>query len=189
MVEPSLTRIRGFDSGRSFPRAPAQPAWGEESWLSRPARSASWSCRNHGDFVRGLGVGFADRARGGFDSGRSFPRAPAQPAWGEESWLSRPARSASWSCRNHGEGVWRLVCRVPGGFDSGRSFLATRLNQLQEAPHSIADPRHESQKKNGSTSCGDVEPSNLRVSCAGWKVERGAAWAAPSARSGSTNFP
>ena len=52
------------------------------------------------------------------------------------SWLSRPARSASWSCRNQGAGVWGLVVgsgyRMQGGFDSGCSFLAARLNQLGE---------------------------------------------------------
>ena len=48
----------------------------------------------------------------------------------------------------------------------------------------------ESQKKNSSTSCGDVEPSNLCDSCTGRRAGRGvvSTRAAPSSQPGSTSF-
>ena len=52
-----------------------------QSRLSRPARSASWSCRNRGDLVWGLGGGFySPGASSGFDSAVRFAHVLAQPA-------------------------------------------------------------------------------------------------------------
>ena len=101
----------------------------------------------------------------------------------ESNSRSRPVRSASRASRNHPTHARGLVAgpasRLPDGFDTGHSFVATRLNQLQEVPHHRRHPLnpfplvHESQKKNGSTSCGDVGPSNLCDSCMGRRAERG----------------
>ena len=98
-----LPGARWFRLGSLVPRVPAQPALRGGSWLSRPARSASWPCRNHGARVRGAGVGFWLPGARWFRLGSLVPRVPAQPALRGGSWLSRPARSASWSCRNHGD--------------------------------------------------------------------------------------
>ena len=61
----------------------------------------------------------------------SFLQLPKALSWVGSSADRMGIFSKPGSCRNHGEGVWRLACRVPGGFNSGRSLLAPRLNQLQ----------------------------------------------------------
>ena len=79
---------------------------------------------------------------------------------------------------------WSSGYRVRVGFDTGRSFLAVRLNRprgggsrpgstgFKGRPHPVREKR----KKNGSTSCGGVEPSNLRDSCAGCNVVFESVW-------------
>ena len=127
---------RWFRLGLLLRRGPAQPASMRQSWLSRLVCFVSWSCRNHGDFVRGFVVGFVFRVP--VVSTRAAPSSRPGSTSFNETKLVEPACErqrvgrveTSCGC----PGCWVGFCRpgVRGGFDSGRSFLAARLNQLGE---------------------------------------------------------
>gem|GEM_PF-5564651 len=116
------------------------------SWLSRPVRSASGSCRNHGGGVRGVGLGLLFGCRW-FRLGALVPRVPAQPALSflklveptcERQRVGRVETVVGvfgvlWSGLPTGSGVVSTrVARssLPGSTGFGR-VLASRLNQLQ----------------------------------------------------------
>ena len=137
-----------FRLGLLLCRGPAQPASMRQTWLSRLVCFVSWSCRNHGDFVRGFVVGFVFRVP--VVSTRAAPSSRPGSTSFNEAKLVEPACErqrvgrVETSCGCPGcwgrvlptgcQGWFRLGSLVPRGpaQPAWRGVLAARLNQLGE---------------------------------------------------------